>query len=201
VRQPFWTGRWAAAGTILLATAARALAEEHGGKPNLFDADIGNFVFTLIIFGLVVFILGKFAWRPVLAVLNERERVIRESLATARQEREAAAALLAEYQAQLDRARQEASAIVAEGRRDAEVTARRVQDQARQETEEQLARARREIQLATDTARKQLHDEVSQLAVQVAGRVLSRQLSPTEHQALVAEALREMQTAPGVKMN
>ena len=114
---------------ISLATAsaclltASALAAEHGEETNIFNADVGNFIFTLIIFGLVIIVLGKFAWRPLLKVLHERERSIRESLESARNERKQAEKLLEEYKAQLDRARQEATLIVDEGRRDAELSA------------------------------------------------------------------------------
>jgi len=192
--------RWLAL-TGVLAGAAAACGAEHGEQPNIFNADIGNFVFTLIIFSVVVAVLGRFAWKPLLNVLNERERLVRDSLERARQERVEAEKRLAEYQAQLERARQEASAIVAEGRRDAEVVRRKLQEQARKEAEEMLARARREIQLAADSARKVLHDEVAELAVELAGRVLRRQLSAADHRALVAESLKEMQAGGETKLN
>ncbi|HQL53951.1 MAG TPA: hypothetical protein PLQ87_04530, partial [Phycisphaerae bacterium] len=62
-------------------------------------------------------------------------------------------------------------------------------------------RARREIQLATDSARKELHDEASELAVRVAGRILRKELAAADHRALVAEALAEMQAAGRPRMN
>ncbi len=174
-----------------LSTVAAFAAEEE--KPSLFNADWGNFFFTLIIFGLVIVILGRFAWKPLLKVLSEREANIRGALESARQEREQAQKLLAEYRTQLDRAREEASAIVAEGRRDAEVAARRIHDEARHESEELLARARREIQLAADSARKQLHDDASELAVAVAGRIIGKELTLADHRRLVQESIREME--------
>ncbi len=184
-----------------LAGTVSAFGAEHGEQPNIFNADIGNFVFTLIIFGALLFILGKFAWKPLLNVLNEREKLLRESLERAQQQRRDAEKLLADYQAQLAKARDEATAIVAEGRRDAEVLRRKLQEQARQEADEVLARARREIQLATDSARKLLHDEVADLAVRVAGRVLRKELSPADHRALVAESLKEMQAGEKPRLN
>lgn len=169
-----------------------------GAETNIFNADVGNFVFTLVIFGLVVVVLGKFAWRPLLKVLNEREKTIRTALETARSEREAARRLLAEYQAQLDRARAEATAIVEEGRRDAEVVRRRAQEETRQEAAAMLARAQREIRLATDAAVKELYDHTADLAVHVAARVLRKQLSKDEHRQLVRESLAEIESAgPG----
>ncbi|MEW6198788.1 MAG: F0F1 ATP synthase subunit B [Planctomycetota bacterium] len=186
---------------VLAAGVPALAAADHGDETNIFNADIGNFVFTLIIFGALIFILGRFAWKPLLNVLNEREKLLRESLERAQQQRREAEKLLADYQAQLAKARDEATAIVAEGRRDAEVLRRKLHEQARQEADEVLARARREIQLATDSARKLLHDEVADLAVQVAGRVLRKELSPADHRALVAESLKAMQAGEKPRLN
>lgn len=180
--------------------AATAYAAEEP-EPGLFDADIGNFIFTLIIFGLVVYLLGKFAWKPLLNVLNEREQTIRSSLETARQERETAERLLAEYRTQLEKARDEAAAIIAEGRRDGEVLRQHMREDAQKESEQIITRAKREIQLATDSARKELHDEASELAVRVAGRIIRKELSAADHRALVTESLNEMLGTARMKLN
>jgi F-type H+-transporting ATPase subunit b len=196
------THKYVALATVLLNGALAFAADEHSGeKPSLFNADVGNFLFTLIIFGAVIAILGKYAWKPLLNVLNERERSIREALESARQEREAAKKLLGEYETQLARAREEASALVAEGRRDAEATARRIQEEARREADETVVRAKREIQLATDSARKELHDEVSNLAVRIAGTIIRKELTSADHRQLVADALREISTADTARKN
>ena len=120
-----------AAACCVLFCASASLAAEGGGDRDIFNADIGNFIFTLIVFIVVVGILGKFAWKPLLTVLNEREKTIRESLESARHERAEAEKLLAEYKAQLERAREEATTIVDEGRRDAEVVRQRLQEEGR----------------------------------------------------------------------
>lgn len=185
-----WSLLAAALGLPALASAAGGAAEN-----NIFNADIGNFVITLLIFGAVVLILGKFAWKPILNVLHEREETIRSSLESAKREREQAARLLHDYEAQLAKARTEATEIVAEGRRDAEVLRSKLKEDAHKEADELIARAKREIQLATDTARKELHDEASELAVRVAGGILRKKLEPADHRDLVAESLKEMQAA------
>lgn len=177
-------------------TAPITLAEEGGEKTMLFrDADIGNFVVSLIIFGLVIFALGRIGWRPLLKVLNERARTIHDSLENARREREDARRLLAEYQAQLDKAREEAAAIVEEGRRDGEAVRRRIHEEARQQAGEIIDRARREIRLATDAAVKELYDQTAELAVKLAGGIIRKELSPEDHRRLVAESLDRMRSA------
>ena len=188
------------AGLILMVTRP-ALATEEGSQTNIFNADVGNFLFTLIIFGLVIYLLRRFAWNPLLDVLAKRELTIRQAIEAAQREREQAERLLAEYQAQLAKAREEATAIVTEGRRDAEAVARKVQEQTRKESEELLARARREIELATESARKDLHDQAAELAVMVAGKIIQKQLSPADHRDLVTRSLQEMQAASKAKTN
>ncbi len=73
----------------------------------------------------MLFVLGKFAWGPILSGLQARENFIRESLETAKRDRDEAEARLREYEERLATARAEATAIVDEGRRDAEVVKRR----------------------------------------------------------------------------
>jgi len=176
-------------------------AGEHGDDTNIFNADIGNFVFTLIIFGLVVLVLGKTLWKPLLNVLNEREKTIREALESAKREREQAAKLLADYQARLDQARVEAGALVEEGRRDAAATRQRILEQVHKDTAQLTERARKDIQLASDAAIKDLYDRTAELATDVAGRVLRKQLSPADHTRLVAESITEIRAGGKAKLN
>jgi F-type H+-transporting ATPase subunit b len=184
---------------VSLAFAAPALAQEAehaaGGSPNLFAGDVGNAIWTLVIFGLVVLVLGKFAWGPILTTLQTRENFIREALERAKREREEAEARLREYEARLASARAEASAIVDEGRRDAEVVKRRIEEDARHEADKMIERAKREIQIATDTATKELYTLSAKLATQMAARVIGRELSPQDHERLISEAIEGLDGA------
>lgn len=174
----------------------------HGDeKKSILTADIGNVIWTLIIFGLVVLILRKAAWGPLVNLLGEREKTIRESLETAQRERLEAERMMAEYKQQLDQAREKATAIVEEGRRDAEVVKRRIQDEARQESDRMIARAKNEIQLATDSAIKQLYDQTSELAVNVARGIIGKELSADDHRQLVQESLEQMRQSRQAKLN
>lgn len=186
---------------MLFCLTAPALGAEHGETPSIFEGSIGNFIFTLIIFGLVIYILGKLAWKPLLTVLNEREKTIRESLESARKECQDAEQLLADYKAQLEKGRSEASAIVEEGRRDADVVRRRLQEEARAEADALLERARREIRLATDAAVKELYDQTAELSVRVAAGVIGKELSEDDHHRLLAESLEQMKSVDDSKLN
>lgn len=185
-----------------LGLAAPALASaEAGGAAIPFDSDIGNFVFTLIIFGLVVLTLGKYAWKPLLKVLQEREATIRTAIESANSNQAAAERLLTEYKAQLDRAAQEAAALLDKGRHDADAARQRMLEDARHEATEIAARARREIELASDAALKELYDRAAELSIDVARRIVSKELSADDHRRLIEDSLAEMRDAGKTGMN
>ena len=188
-------------GALLGAVATVLAAEEGHAEPSIFAGSLGNSIVTLIIFGSVIYILGRLAWKPLLTVLNEREKMIRESLESARKERQDAEQLLADYKAQLEKGRAEASAIVEEGRRDADVVRRRLHEEARAEADALLDRARREIRLATDAAVKELYDQTAELSVQVAAGVIGKELSEDDHHRLLAESLEQMKSVDDSKLN
>ncbi|MEK6799313.1 MAG: F0F1 ATP synthase subunit B [Planctomycetota bacterium] len=186
-----WTVAWlVGAGPVAVTFAS----EETHDKPNLFTGDLGNVIWSLLTFGVVLLVLGKFAWKPILAALQKREEFIRDSLAQARRERENAERTLKEYADKLAAARAEASAIVDEGRRDAEVVKTRIEDHAKGEAQAMLDRAKREIGIAKDTAVKELYTLSAKLATLAAGKILRRELSAQEHERLIAESVAELET-------
>jgi len=176
----------------VFASGAAAQVEEHAAEPSIFEGGLHNAIWTLAIFLTIMLVLGKFAWKPLLAALQKREEFIRESLENAKKEREAAAELLRKYTEQINRAREEATAITQEGRRDAEDVKRRITAEARSEADAIIKRTKREIEIAHQDAIKQIYAAVANLSTQIAGRVLSREVDAEEHRELVAAALKEM---------
>ena len=182
-----------ALGTLLMAAPALA-AEGHGegAAVSPFVGDVGNMIWTLLIFLIVVVVLGKVAWGPILNLLQKREDFIRESLEQAKKDREEAEATLKAHAEKLDGARAEASAIVDEARRDAEVVKRKIEETTKKEADTMLERARREIQVATDTAVRELYDLSGKLATDVASRIIRKEIDAKEHERLIAESLDEL---------
>lgn len=167
--------------------------EAHGAdKPSLLQWDFGSAFWSVIVFVILLVILRATAWKPILTGLQQRESFISESLTKARQEREASEKLLADYTRKLDEARREASAIVDEGRRDAEEVRKRVQGEAKAEADAIVARARRDIQMATDDALKKLQDQSVMLAANMASKIVRKELSAGDHQRLLQESLAEL---------
>jgi len=169
------------------AMEAGPLDEQVIRVPDLWQAG-----FTIVVFVALVLVLGLFAFKPILQGLQHREKFIRDSLASAKRDREEAEGRLKELTTKLESAKQEASAIVDEGRRDAEVVKRRIEDDARRNAEALIERAKREIGIARDTALRDLHEESAKLAMEMAGSVLKRQLAPEDHRRLVGEALAKL---------
>lgn len=170
-----------------------AAAAEGGGSSNPIESGtISNAVATVITFGIVVIILGKLVWPHVLKALKDRENFIRESLESAKRDREEAEKRLKEYETQIANARQEATAIVEEGRRDAEVLRRKTADDAKKEADAITARAKREIGIARDTAVKDLYSVSGRLAADLAGKILEKELDASAHDRLIQESIDQL---------
>lgn len=178
----------------LPALAAPEEGHGEGGGWSPFEGDFGNALWTVLVFCIVLWILGKYAWGPILTALQGRERFIRDSLEQAKGAREEAEARLAEYEAKLAAARQEVDAMLEEGRRDNAAMRQREEERAREETEKMLARARREIDIAKETAVKDLFDRATRLSVEVAGRILEREVSAADHSRLIDDAISALDT-------
>jgi F-type H+-transporting ATPase subunit b len=174
------------------AFAAEAPAAGSDGGSNVFAGDVGNALWTLVIFVLVVVVLGKYAWGPLLSGLQAREAYIRDALETARRDRAEAEARLREYQEKLAGARSEATAIIDEGRRDAEAVKRKIEQQAKHESDQMIARAKHEIEAATVEATRQLYALSGRLATDLASRVIGRELKPQDHERLIADSIAEI---------
>ena len=174
-----------------LTSVASVWAAEEG-EVNLFAGDIGNAIWTLVIFVAVILVLGKFAWGPLLSGLQRREQFIRDSLEQAKQDREAAEAELAEYTKRLESATAEAHEIIEEGRRGAEEVKVRVEERARTEADLMVERAKREIELAKQAAVKELYETGIALGSDIATRVLGREISAQDHEDLISASIDQL---------
>lgn len=178
---------------LIMCAVGSATAAEGGESKNPIESGtISNAVATVITFGVVVIILGKLVWPHVLKALKDREDFIRESLDSARRDRQEAEKRLQQYQEQIKNARQEATAIVDEGRRDAEVLRRKIHEDAKGEADAIMARAKREIGIARDTAVKDLYALSGQLATDLAGKILQKELDAASHDRLIQESINQI---------
>ena len=153
-------------------------------------------LFQAINFLLLLFILQRFAYKPLVGMLDERTRRIRNDLDEARKLREEAERDRETYRQQLNRSRDEARSILEE----ANNVAARIREQAILDAESQnavtLQRARDEIAREKEHAIAELRREVGDLAIRVATQVVGRTIDGNDQQRLVDEALASVRSQP-----
>ena len=192
---------------LACATACPSFAAEPAGAHgdsggSLLSVDLAVAVSTIVVFVLLVLILSKTAWKPILAGLQAREKGIRDAIEGAERANADAKALLADYQAKVAAANDEARKIVEEGRRDAEALKAKLHAEAVAEAGRERARALRDIEIARQGALKDIYDQVAVVATDVAGKILQQRLNPAGHRRLVDDtvaAYEGARRAPGTR--
>lgn len=167
-------------------------AGSHGGAPNVMNVATPMVVLTWITFALLTLVLYKVAWKPILKVLDLREKSIRDALAQAESARQGAEATVARNREILQAAEKEAQRLVAEARVAAQETVRVIREQAEQKTKTLAEEASRDIAAATEQARVALRKEAADLAVSLAGKVLAANMDTDRNRALVRDLSAEM---------
>jgi F-type H+-transporting ATPase subunit b len=157
-------------------------------------AEVGVAIGTFLI---LLFILGKMAWKPILNGLQEREATIKKALDDAQKANEDALALLAQYEGKMEEAKSEAQAIADEARRDAEAAKRHIEEDATANARKTLERSLREIDQAKHKALDDLLQDVTNIASEAASRIVQRHLSPEDNAALVDVVVQDFVKSRG----
>jgi F-type H+-transporting ATPase subunit b len=160
----------------------------------LVQPDPGLYIWTIVTFLILLALLARFAWRPLLDALEQRQDVIRKSLDEARQAREELQRLHAESARILAEARSEAAGIISTTRSDAARFADEMKQKARADGDVLVKNAQREIDTQTLRAIDTIRREAVDLSVAVASKILRRDISAADNDKLVDDAIREMQT-------
>ncbi len=150
----------------------------------------------VISFGILLWVLYKFAFPPILEALETRERKIRESIEQAEQNRLTAEQRLADYEAKLSGAAQEAEAIVAEAKAKAQRLLEENEQRLRTDSERIQAETTQEIERERRKALQDIRNEAADLALTVAEKVLARSLSDDDHRRLAREAVQAVAAEP-----
>ena len=167
----------------------RAAVEAESGGAGPFAINPGLTIWTLLVFGALLFILAKTAWPAILRQVEEREARIRQALDDAAKANTEAQRLLAEYQGQLATAKAEAQELLAQGRQAGEKLREEMVGKGREEQEDLLARARREIALERDRAVTELRREAVELSIAAASKVIEKNLDTEADRKLVQDYL------------
>jgi len=159
----------------------------------LVQPDPGLFIWTILTFLVLVALLARFAWRPLLQALERRQAAIAKSLEDAQLARQELERLNRESAQMMRQARVEAEAIVSRSRSDAEVLREELTQKSRAEAAVILKNAERQIQLETARAIQQIRSEAIDLSVAMASKILRRQVSKADHEGLIEETLKQVE--------
>jgi F-type H+-transporting ATPase subunit b len=178
------------------------LLQEHaeGETPNVFALSQNVSFWTLVIFLLLLGVLAKWAFPPILGYAAAREKRIQDSLDEAKKTRDEAAALLAQQRQELTGARQESQQIIAEAKQAAEKVRAGLIEQARADQEAMLTRAKQEIERERERAVESVRHEAVDLAIAAAARLMEKKLGGEDDRRLVSDFLdraRAGSSAPG----
>jgi F-type H+-transporting ATPase subunit b len=196
-----WTSVAIICAALVLALGSIAPAAEsstEGGEATspLYQPNQGVITgtITIVIFVLLLAVLGKYSWGPIVKGLKSREDKIRKDIADADAARSKAEALLRDYNKQLADAEARAQALIAKASADAEALAAQIRARGQQEAEEARERATKEIEAAKNQAIREIHEQAADLATSAAEKIIRRSLNPNDYRDLVNQSLEQLQT-------
>jgi F-type H+-transporting ATPase subunit b len=189
--------RGALLGVLALAAGPVALAAQEGeaaaeGSGGMLSVNVALTIWTIVVFLVLLAILGKLAWKPILDQAKTREDRIQAALDEAAKLNADAAALLEQHKAQLADARRQAQEIVNEGKVAGDRVRKEIEDKARAEGQSMVERAKQEIDREKETALAEIRKESVDLALAVAGKLMKEKLDGERDKQLVVGYLDEM---------
>jgi len=160
----------------------------------LVQPDPGLYIWTILTFLVLLTLLAKFAWGPLLKALESRQETIRRSLDDA-QKAKAELERIQQESAQIVRqARVDADAIITQSRADGAQLREEIRAKAKEDADGIIKNAERQIQLETTRAIQQIRHEAIDLSVEIASKIIQRNLTKEDNEKLIAEALRQVET-------
>jgi F-type H+-transporting ATPase subunit b len=164
---------------------------------DLIKPEPGLIVWTIVTFLLLAVLLKRFAWKPILTIIDDREKTIREALEESKRARQTADEALAKNKELLAQARVEVARIVSEGQKEAEKMRAEILAKARADSATVLEQGRKQIEFETKQAVAELNKTVVQVALDAAGKVIRTSLDDAKHRQLVEEYLEQLPTLKG----
>lgn len=161
--------------------------------PSILSPDLGLLVWMTLAFGIVFFLLAKFGFPMIIKMVNSRKSYIDDSLSKAREANEKLANIKSESEAILKEAREEQARILREAMATRENIINEARAKAQEEGRKLLEEAKAQISVEKENALRSIRSTVSDLSVQIAGKVMRRQLDKSaEHEQYIERLLDEM---------
>jgi F-type H+-transporting ATPase subunit b len=161
----------------------------------LLDLNPGLTLWTAITFLALILVLARFAFGPIVRMLDERERTIRDAIAQAKAERAEAEKMVAETKDALQKAQREAAEIAKRSQAEVETLRQELTARARKEADELVVSARAQIQEEKGKAISELRGQVADMAIEVARRLIPQAVDEKTHRALVEDYVRQLPKA------
>lgn len=175
---------------FILSFWAFASGGEGGGS--LLDVNPGVFVWTVVTFVFLLLILKKFAWKPILNSLSERENLIKDSLDKAENARKDAEKLIEENRANIAKAEDEAQKVIEQGREYAEKLKAQTLEESKTEAKKMIEDAKSEIERRNQDAFNKLKDQIADIAVNAAEKIIRENLDKETNSKLVDKLIDEL---------
>ncbi|NQU76657.1 MAG: F0F1 ATP synthase subunit B [Planctomycetes bacterium] len=177
---------------VVLVFTPTLLAEEQADHSLIQPQRWRNAIWAVGLFVVLLVILGRFAWKPVLRAIQAREQAIADNIADAERRQAESAELLAEYRSQLETAGQEAHKLMAQAAARSEADRNEIIAQANSTAQATLAEVREEIDQAKRESLDEIYRITADLATSVAGQIIRKEISPEDHRRLVEESVSEL---------
>ena len=168
------------------------LAVEPEGGGTLLDVNPGLVIWTIITFVVLLFVLKKVAWKPILTALDQREAAIKESLDKAEKAKEEAQKVLNENKANLAKAEEEAKKLIEQSRQYAEKLKEQLMQDSKVQAQKLITDATAEIDRKKDAAFNELRGQVAEIAINAAEKILRENLDKEKQSQVVNKYINEI---------
>lgn len=176
-------------GTLVAWAAEAAGSSNNSVNPLTIDPDLAWY--TMVVFVLLLLVLTKFAWKPLMKGLEQREKTIANMIDEAKRNNDEAAAKLLAYEQKLAEAATEAHEVVLRARRDAVAAGEKLIEEARAGADRERQRALSDIEAAKNAAVQHIADQSANLAFSLARKLIHKELRPEDHATLIRESLEQ----------
>ena len=153
----------------------------------MFEAEPGLMIWTIVSFLILLVLLRKFAYKPLLGMMQKREEAIRESIDESKRTREEAQKLQDEYKQLIAKARDESKKIIDEGKALGEKARKEMINKATEESSQIVKRSQEQITFEKERALSELREQIADLSIAAASKVIERSLSKEDHARLLEE--------------
>ncbi len=176
----------------MLTQITLAVIASEGGNGGLLDVNPGLMIWTVITFIVLLFILKRVAWKPILAALDKRENDIKESLAQAEKAKDEAKMILEENQANLAKAEEESKKIIEQSRSYAESLKEQLMRESKEQAKKIVDEASSEIQRKKDAAFEELKGQIAEIAVGAAEKIIRESLDAQKSKQVIDKYLNDV---------